>query len=421
MSGNPARKGLMIFCEKWISTLHGNEGLSTMRIAYFDCFSGISGNMILGALLDLGVSKDVLVESLAGLGLEPFEIQTSIQKKGFIRGTHVAVKAKSPPTHERSFREIRELIQMSRLSDKIKQESVEAFRRLAEAEGKIHGQDPEEVHFHEVGALDSIVDIVGSFVAIEALKIEAVYASRLPLGTGTVECRHGTLPVPAPATVELLRGVPVFDAQIQSELVTPTGAAWITTLARNFGRFPEMEIERVGYGVGDRDLGKVPNLLRILLGNLEPLLSQDRVMIVESDIDDMNPEFFEPLMQKLYASGALDVSLTPIQMKKNRPGVMIRAICEETSHLDIAQTILRESTSIGVRYFPVYRRKLDRRIEAVKTRYGDVRVKISTDNEGRIYHISPEYDDCSRLSSENKVSILEIYQEALLQARRREK
>jgi uncharacterized protein (TIGR00299 family) protein len=226
------------------------------------------------------------------------------------------------------------------------------------------------------------------------------------------------LPVPVPATVEMLRGIPIYDSKIEGELVTPTGAAWITTMTSHFGKMPEMEIEKVGYGLGDRDLGPIPNLLRIFLGRARAAFSQDRAMLVETDIDDMNPEFYEPLMDKLFTAGALDVSFIPIQMKKNRPGVTVRAICEESSQSNIVETFLRESTSIGVRYFTVQREKLSRRIEVVKTPFGSVRVKVSQSEEGKIHHVSPEYEDCRRLSLEKKIPVMEVYQEALLVARK---
>ncbi len=389
-----------------------------MRIAYFDCFSGISGNMILGGFLDLGVPKNVLEKRLAQLELEPFEIVSSVGERAHLRGTHVRIKPERRSTRERSFGEIRELIEKSSLDEAIKQTSVEVFRRLAEAEGRIHRQKPDDVHFHEVGAVDSIVDIIGASIGMLHLGVDAVHASRIPLGRGMVECRHGMLPVPVPATTELLRGVPIYDSNVEGELVTPTGAAWITTVAASFGELPDMKIEKVGYGLGDRDLGSIPNMLRILLGKASPSLSQDRVMIVETDIDDMNPEFFEPLMDKLFANGALDVAFVPIQMKKNRPGVTVRAICEESSRGTVVETILQESTSIGVRYFAVRREKLDRRIEWVETPFGSVRVKVSEGGGGKIHHVSPEYEDCRRLSLEKKTTVMDVYQEALLAARR---
>jgi uncharacterized protein (TIGR00299 family) protein len=387
-----------------------------MKIAYFDCFSGISGNMILGGLLDLGVPPAFIRKGLATLKIESFEIQSTVGERAHLRGTHVHVKPKKASTKERSFKEIRDLIEKSALDRGIKQRSIAIFRRLAEAEGRIHQQAPDQVHFHEVGALDSIVDVVGAVVGIGYLDVEAVYASRIPLGRGVAESRHGVLPVPVPATLELLKGVPVYGSNAEGELVTPTGAAWITSLADGFGDIPDMEIEGVGYGLGDRDLGSIPNVLRILVGKARPSLPHDRVMLVETDIDDMNPEFFEPLMDSLFAKGALDVSFLPIQRKKNRPGVTVRIICEESSRGDIVETILRESTSIGVRYFPVQREKLNRTIKWVKTPFGRVRVKVSGEEGRKIHHLSPEYEDCRRLSLEKKISILEVHQEALFAA-----
>ncbi len=373
--------------------------------------------MILGGLLDLGVPQAVMQKGLAKLKLESFEMISSVGERGHLRGTHVRIRPKGESTRERSFREIRDLIEKSALDKKIKQTSTEVFRRLAEAEGRIHQREPDKVYFHEVGALDSIIDIIGALIGVDYLDVDAVYASRIPLGRGMIKSRHGMLPVPAPATVELLKGVPVYDSNVEGELVTPTGAAWITTLAGQFGNLPDMEIEKVGYGIGDRDLGEIPNVLRILLGKASHSFVQDRVMLIETDIDDMNPEFFEPLMDKLFAKGALDVSFIPIQRKKNRPGVTVRTICEESSRGGIVETILQESTSIGVRYYPVQREKLNRTIEWVETPFGRVRVKVSQDAERKIHRHSPEYEDCLRLSQETKTSVMEVYQEALLAAR----
>ena len=374
--------------------------------------------MILGGLLDLGVPLHVMKEGIGQLGLESFDIEASPAERAHLGGIHVAVRPREKATKERNFQDIRDLIERSSLDEGVKGSSVQTFRRLAEAEARIHRQQPEDVHFHEVGALDSIVDIVGGFIGIHYLEVDRVYASRIPLGRGMVECRHGRIPVPAPATVELLKDVPVYDSKIEAELVTPTGAAWITTLADQFGILPAMEIEKVGYGLGDRDLGNTPNVLRILLGRVKPAFIQDRVIVVETDIDDMNPELFEPLMEGLFATGALDVSLVPIQRKKNRPGVTVRVICEESTRDNMVKTILQESTSIGVRYFPVYREKLDRRIEQVKTPFGRVRVKISESKGGEICHVSPEYEDCRRVSMKARIPVMTVYQEALLAFRK---
>ncbi|NIQ37404.1 MAG: nickel pincer cofactor biosynthesis protein LarC [Proteobacteria bacterium] len=389
-----------------------------MKIAYFDCFSGICGNMILGGLIDLGVPQKIIEEGLGKIELEPFEIVPTVGKRAHLRGTHIRIRPEKKSVKERNFREIRNLLEKGRLEKEIKQAGVEVFRRIAEVEGRIHQTKPDQVHFHEVGALDSIVDIIGSLIGIEFLGVDAVYASRIPLGRGMIQSRHGFLPVPAPATVELLRGVPVYDSRVEGELVTPTGAALIMAIADRFGDMPDMEIEKVGYGLGDRDLGNIPNMLRIFLGTGRSPLPQDRVILVETDIDDMNPEFFEPLMDRLFAQGALDVSFIPIQMKKNRPGTTVRAICEESSRARIVETFFRESTTIGVRYFSVNREKLERRVESVETPFGRVKVKISRNREGEIHHVSPEYEDCRRLSVKNKIPVVEVYQEALLAARK---
>jgi uncharacterized protein (TIGR00299 family) protein len=382
-----------------------------MRVCYLDCFSGISGNMVLGALIDIGLPKSILLEEVAKLGVEPFDIEVKRNERMRIYGTNVKVRVMEGDGPQRSYREIKRMIEGSPLDQPVKDRSLDIFHRLAAAEAKIHGEKIDEVHFHEIGALDSIVDVVGTAVGVNHLAIERVFASRIPVGSGFVHGQHGRLPVPAPATLEILKGIPIYSSSLNEELVTPTGAAILTSLSGGFGNIPEMRIERVGYGVGDRVFEEIPNVLRIILGEGEGPREGDRVWVVETDIDDMSPEIYGYLMEKLPEAGALDVTFTPIQMKKNRPGTTIKILCHEAEVNMIIDTLFRESTSIGVRLYPVRRAKLSRRIEEVETKYGTVRLKISTDNGGRIINIMPEYEDCKRIAETMGIPLKEVYRE----------
>ncbi|MFH2011293.1 MAG: nickel pincer cofactor biosynthesis protein LarC [Pseudomonadota bacterium] len=386
-----------------------------MKIAYLDCFSGISGDMILGAMVDLGLSKTKLEDELGKLSLSGYEITCSNEARMQINGTRVKVILKEKEYHHRSFSDIKRLITESTLDKETKELSIGVFQRLAEAEAKIHKKDIDDIHFHEVGAVDSIVDVVGAAVGIKHFGIEGVYASRIPLGSGFVTCQHGTLPLPAPATIELLKGIPVYESGIKGELVTPTGAAIITTLTDNFGRMPSMIIRNIGYGVGDKEFQEVPNLLRIILGEEEREKETDRVTVIETNIDDMNPEVYDFLMERLFEEGALDVSLSPIQMKKNRPSVLLRVICHEGNKTRVINTILNESTSFGVRYYEVDRVKVPRRLEEVETKFGKINVKIYQDNDA-IINVSPEYEDCKKIAKEKKVPLKRVYSEAVKEA-----
>jgi uncharacterized protein (TIGR00299 family) protein len=367
--------------------------------------------MVLGALIDIGLPKSILLEEVAKLGVEPFDIEVKRNERMRIYGTNVKVRVMEGDGPQRSYREIKRMIEGSPLDQPVKDRSLDIFHRLAAAEAKIHGEKIDEVHFHEIGALDSIVDVVGTAVGVNHLAIERVFASRIPVGSGFVHGQHGRLPVPAPATLEILKGIPIYSSSLNEELVTPTGAAILTSLSGGFGNIPEMRIERVGYGVGDRVFEEIPNVLRIILGEGEGPREGDRVWVVETDIDDMSPEIYGYLMEKLPEAGALDVTFTPIQMKKNRPGTTIKILCHEAEVNMIIDTLFRESTSIGVRLYPVRRAKLSRRIEEVETKYGTVRLKISTDNGGRIINIMPEYEDCKRIAETMGIPLKEVYRE----------
>jgi uncharacterized protein (TIGR00299 family) protein len=290
----------------------------------------------------------------------------------------------------------------------VKKTSLAIFQRLAEAEAKVHGQRVEEVHFHEVGAVDSIVDIVGTAIGIDYFQPIKILSSELPMGRGFVQCQHGRLPLPAPATLEVLKGYPLKNVEVEGELVTPTGAAIVATLSSDVTSFPAMTVEKIGYGMGKMDFPDRPNLLRLVLGETTEAYLTDRVTILEANIDDMNPEFYDYLMERLFDRGALDVSLTPLLMKKNRPGTLLRVIAQEHDAEALSDIILRESSTLGVRSYAAARKKLPREIKEVETKYGRVRVKVSGD-----LRFQPEYEDCKRIALEKGVPIQEVYQEAM--------
>lgn len=379
-----------------------------MRIAYFDCFAGASGDMILGALLDAGVQPEVWQGELTKLNLSGYELKIERVQKQSLTATAVRVRV-SEGGQERGLTEIEALIRASPLPTEVKETSVEVFRRLAEAEARVHGITPERVHFHEVGGVDAIVDIVGAVVGLRLLGVEAVYASALPLGHGFVDCAHGRLPLPAPATLELLRGVPVRSQDVEGELVTPTGAAILTTLAKGFGPFPPMTVERIGYGAGQRDF-PFPNLLRLLVGSTSAGLDArlETLTLLEANIDDLNPEFYGHLMERLFTAGALDVYLTPVQMKKNRPGVLLSVACPPAKAEALAALVFAETTTIGLRRQEVQRWALARERVEVETPYGSVGVKVARLG-GKVMTASPEYEDCRRLALERGVPLKEVY------------
>ena len=384
-----------------------------MKIAYFDCISGISGDMVLGALLDLGLPQKVLLEEIQRLPIGGYEIRVSRQERMSIHGTRVEVLVEHHKHSHRSFFQIRSMIQESSLSDEDKGLSLRIFERLARAEGKIHKKEIDEVHFHEVGAIDSIVDVVGSAIGINRLGLDRVIASELPLGRGFVSCRHGILPVPAPATLELLKGIPVRDSGIESELVTPTGAAIISTVAAEFKNLPKLKIESIGYGVGKRELSERPNLLRILVGEMESAAVRTDI-VIEAYIDDMNPQLCDFLLDRLFEEGALDVTFSSLQMKKNRPAILLKVICDPQSLGTLIDCIVRESTTIGLRYYEVQRYCLKRIIKRVKSPWGMARAKVSLDIHGKAINALPEYDDCKRIAKKSQVPLKEVYQKVLM-------
>lgn len=383
-----------------------------MRALYFDCFAGASGDMICGALVDAGADIDELRAQLALLGLSGYEVSAERVKRSGIAATKFNVAVDEAAQPHRHLKDIAEIIDRSALNEMTKRRAHRAFELLADAEARVHATTRDRVHFHEVGAVDSIIDTVGAMIAFEMLGIERFFASALRVGHGTVKAAHGLMPVPAPATAELLRGIPVYAGDIAGEFVTPTGAAIIASLSEGYGPMPEMKITTAGYGAGTRDPQGFPNALRIMLGELSsagqsPAAVDETVVIIETNIDDMNPQAFGFVMDRAFAAGALDVYLTATQMKKSRPGVMLTVLCEPERRDEIIRVLLAETTTLGVRYYDARRRVLARTTETVETRYGSVRVKVARDG-GRTLHFQPEYEDCARLARRLGVPVIEV-------------
>jgi len=383
-------------------------------IAYFDCFSGISGDMTLGAFLDLGVPVEWLKDQLGRLPLAGFDICVDTVFRNGITAKSVRVQVEDDTT-SRDHAQIRSLIINSPLSSNIKQMSRDIFERIAQAEAVIHGCTVDQVHFHEVGGIDAIVDIVGTALCMDYLGIKTVIASHIPLGKGFVSCDHGTLPVPAPATLGILKGVPVYGTKIPHELVTPTGAAILVTLAGSYGELPEMIIEKTGYGAGKRDIESIPNLLRIVMGTglwgdtgQTSALHKDTVVVLETCIDDMNPEVFGFLMDRLFEQGALDVYWIPVFMKKNRPGTLVQVLCRRNLKEVLMDCILSETSTLGIRYYNAKRCMLTRETVIMKTAYGEIQVKRITEPGGSV-RIVPEYEVCKNIALENKLPIRRVY------------
>ena len=384
-----------------------------MRGLYLDCFSGISGDMFLGALVDLGVEPAYLCARLRALQVRGYTLSASRVTRGGLSGTKVEVEIESVRQPERNLRDIARIVERSRLSPEVRRRSMAAFTTLVEAEARVHRVPREKVHLHETGATDAIVDIVGAMIGLERLGWPRVVCSPLHVGRGMTTMEHGTFPVPPPATVEILKGRPVYATHVEGELVTPTGAALAASLSADFGPLPPMRILKVGYGAGSKQFDHHPNLLRVLYGDLlaEAVL-RETVLVLETTIDDMNPQLYGHLMERLFAAGALEVFYTPIQMKKTRPGTLVTIICPEPRLEDISAVIFRETTTIGFRYQPMGRIELSRRTETVKTVYGPVRMKVSVYN-GEVVQASPEYEDCRRAALKTGVPLKQILRQAV--------
>ena len=441
-----------------------------MRIAYLDCFSGMSGDMFLGALVDAGVPARLLEETVAALnvgarleisrversGISAAKVDVYVggekelprevywEQKGHSHARdrshshdpdheHVQLrehnysqesKESSTPTaptlhqheHGRGLREIREIIRSSKIAESAKQTAIAIFETLGAAEAKIHNTDIEKIHFHEVGAVDAMVDIVCAAVGSEALAVDEFICSSLNVGGGTVKCAHGTFPVPAPATVELLKGAPVYSSGIQLELVTPTGAAIVKTLCKTFSSFPEMKIDKTGYGAGSRDFPGHANVVRLTIGEVQSEFvrktSDETITVLEANIDDLNPQVFGYVMDRLLEEGALDAFGIPVQMKKNRPGMLLSVLCRPEDAGKLTNLILSETTTLGVRRREERREVLARKLVIVSTRWGDVRLKVASMN-GTITNYAPEYEDCRHIAVEHHVPLKNVMQEAM--------
>ncbi len=380
-----------------------------MRIAHFDCFSGISGDMTLAALFDLGVPTEPVYAGIASLGLDVRVDAERVNKGGFA-ATQVYVHAPEEDEH-RHLPDIEAIISKGNLTDKQRDLALKIFRRLAEAEAKAHGVSVDEVHFHEVGALDSIADIVGSAIALDLLGVEKFTSSPVAVGSGTVKCAHGIMPVPTPATAELLKGVPWRSAPAKGELTTPTGAAILTSIVSEWLDTPTMTIERIGHGAGSKDFLEQPNLLRIFLGRAEPrerpVKECDTVWILEANLDDVPGEIVGYCFEQLFAAGALDVWTTPIQMKKHRPGIMLSVLTAEANIAVLEAIIFRETQTFGIRRSPAQRHKLQREIVTVETPWGPVAVKRGW-REGGTVVLTPEFEDCARIARDKNVMLREV-------------
>jgi len=385
-----------------------------MKIAYFDCFSGISGDMCLGALVDAGVPLRHIETELKKIPVKGYRLESRNVKRGHLAACKVDVllnsRGKSPKGAIRTFRDIREIIGRSSLSEAMKQKGLTLFKLLFDAESKVHGEPLNKVHLHELGAVDCVVDIFGTLIGLEKLGIEKVYASPINLGQGSVKTVHGTLPVPAPAVAGILKGVPVYSKTIQSELTTPTGAAIIRGLSDSFGEMPLMELAETGTGAGSRDFEDWPNVMRIFVGTAGPLSrgkQDDSITVIETNIDDMNPQIFGYVMEKLFEAGALDVYLTQIVMKKNRPGVKLTVLCRQKDRDTLAGIVLRETSTIGLRFFDVQRKVLQRRLETVDTAFGRIRVKRSVLEDGTTRQ-TPEFDDGKKIAKKLNVPLIDV-------------
>lgn len=388
-----------------------------MRVAYFDCYHGAAGDMMVGALIDAGLSLDRLREELTSLGVGGYTVSAQRVSRGGLSGTHFSVRVEDPSPPPRHLGTITEIIGGSTLSGRVKDWAKAVFTRLGRAESEVHGIPLEKVHFHEVGAIDSLVDVVGTLIGLELMGIERVYASSLTVGRGTVETAHGLLPVPAPATARLIEGFPVREGPSEGELLTPTAAALLTSLSAGVGAMPAMRIERTGYGAGTRDT-KVPNLLRVFIGDLAASgevsagggLLRDEVVVLETNIDNMSPEVVGYVYEQLFAKGALDVYAIPIGMKKSRPGVLLGVIAPVSLADELAHVVLRETTSIGVRAHSAHRWVCPREVISIATPWGPVRVKVG--RVGEVLHVAPEYEDCRALALSAGVPLRNVQEEA---------
>ncbi|HEX8775088.1 MAG TPA: nickel pincer cofactor biosynthesis protein LarC [Pyrinomonadaceae bacterium] len=387
-----------------------------MKTLYFDCFAGASGDMILGALVGVGVDARRLIEQLALLDIDGYEVEFDTADRSGISATRAHVRTAHEHAH-RHLGDILKIIHESRLDESVKGRATHIFKRLAEAEARVHNLPVERIHFHEVGALDAIVDVVGACIGFELLGVERFVSSPLHVGSGMVEMAHGRFPVPPPAVAELLKDAPVYATEIKGELLTPTGAAIISTVvAGNYGPLPKMKMEATGYGAGTREYENFPNVLRLMLGDDagSAAHTDERLLMIESNIDDMSPQLFGYVMEKALAMGALDCSLTPVQMKKNRPGVLIQILCQPSMREAMCELLFTETTTLGVRSYEVERRALERETVRVETLYGPIDVKVAR-IDGRVVKEMPEYEQC-RAAALSTGAALRLVEAAALRA-----
>jgi pyridinium-3,5-bisthiocarboxylic acid mononucleotide nickel chelatase len=386
-----------------------------MKILCYDCFSGISGDMNLGAMIDLGVDSTFLINELNKLNLPGWELIVQKDQRHGITGTKVTVRQTRHEHAHRHLSDIEKIINDSSLEASTRELSLKIFMKIAQAEATVHGISIDHVHFHEVGAVDSIIDIVGAAICYNALKVDAVHVSVVELGSGFVLCDHGMLPVPAPATAEILKGIPVKTGGVGFEATTPTGAAILAALGTSFDPGLAIKIERTAYGVGQKENPDVPNLLRVFLGEtMQKSGSGHDALRIECNIDDMNPEFFEYISDRLFKAGASDVFFLNIMMKKGRPGILLNVICETELADKVKDIIFTESTSLGIRTFPFRKDTLARKFETLPTIYGDVTIKRSFHN-GQEVSAKPEYEDCKRIAVEKKIPVKEVYNKIIAQ------
>jgi len=382
-----------------------------MKTLYFDCFAGASGDMILGAMVGAGVDPTVLREQLSLLHVDGFSIDFETVSRSGLSATYARVETAQEHEHRR-LSDIRQIIERSGVSDAAKKLSLQIFSRLAEAEARVHNEPVDHVHFHEVGALDAIVDIVGAAICFDLLKIDRFVCSPVHVGSGTIQMAHGRFPVPPPAVAELLTGVPFYSTDIKGELLTPTGAAIITTVCKEFGPIPQMTTDRTAYGAGTREYENFPNVLRVLLGETEPDATTDeRLWMLETNIDDMSPQLMGHVMERVFELGALDCYFTPVQMKKNRPGVLLSVLCEGGAEEKLMKLLFTETTTIGIRRYEVKRRALRRSLVQVETEYGPIDVKVAHLN-GHVVNEMPEFEQCRAAASKANVPVKTVEEAA---------
>lgn len=384
-----------------------------MRQAYLDCSSGISGDMFLAALIDAGAPVDRLFAEMKKLPLGFYELKRTRAVRGGLVGTRLEIRVPAEQPH-RTLGDIQNLLEKASLPEKAAGQALKVFNRLAEVEGRLHNIPPGEVHFHEVGAVDAIIDIVGTCLGLELLEVSDLVCSPLNVGSGRVEAAHGTLPVPAPATAELLKDIPVYATGVEGELVTPTGAALVSTLASGFGPLPPMKVGWIGYGAGEKDFLDHPNLARLFIGERVEAVEgrpgapgDEIVSVIEANVDDMSPQLYGYFLEQALAAGALDVTCSSTQMKKNRPGLTISILCEPDRSDALSQLLFEQTTTIGVRIHEARRKVLERELVTVETPYGPVKVKVAR-REGKVVNVAPEFDDCHRLATEKSVPLKQV-------------